>query len=299
MRSRARLVFTLLVLAGLVPAAQASVVVTLSNGKTVEGDIAAETAEKVVIKVNGLALTYYRDQIVDIKTQTTPKPRPALEIISGGQARPSGDYSVEILSSQQYVIPKTSQFFVGKITGLALQGSKIYYASDGVWGECSYRGGQVVFDGFLSGTPGYKIKAVGVVDGMAAIFDAQSNSIQYGRGIPLIKVSRDIGIPAGLAQWQGAIYLGDRSMNKIYKVMITGSSVQIVQEFPAPQGLCGLASDGRFLYACTQNMIYKYDSGFNIVKAYKSPVNISGIGVVQDKEFVASAVSGNILYILK
>jgi len=182
-------------------------------------------------------------------------------------------------------------------TGIGIDGKtgKVSLANDYGWCEIPYRNGQFNFkSSFIAPTKGYKLKAVASSPDGTYVFDTLSNSIMVGRGS--YKISNRINNPTGMAYYKGKVYLADKSTAMIYGLQITNNQAKTVQTFKAHRGICGLASDGNFLYSCDNNNIYKHDSNMNRVATYKLSVSIAGITMSGPREILAVAKNENKIY---
>jgi len=124
-------------------------------------------------------------------------------------------------------------------------------------------------------------------------FDVLSNSIMAERGN--YKVSIRIDNSTGMDH-KGKLYVADKSTDKIYELQLTDGRAKVLRIFKAHSAICGLASDGNFLYSCDSRNIYKYDSSMKITVVYKLKVSIAGITFSGPGEVLAVAKNKNEIY---
>ena len=141
------------------------------------------------------------------------------------------------------------------------------------------------------------MKAVASNPNGVYVFNVLANSIMSERRN--YKVSIKINNPAGMAYHKGKIYVADKSAGKIYKLRLIKGQAKVLQTFEAHNGICGLASDGNFLYSCDSNNIYKYDFDMNRTLIYKLDVSISGITLSGSGEILAIAKNKREIYRFK
>ncbi len=207
------------------------------------------------------------------------------------------DYLIaEVFSIPDYNTKVPHNFF----TDIGLDGKtgNISLVNDYAWCEIPYRNGEFDFKrSFIAPTKGYKLKAIASNPNGVYVFDVLANSIMADR--KNYKVPVKINNPTCMAYHKGEIYVADKSAGKIYKLRLIRGQAKILQTFKAHKSICGLASDGNFLYSCDSNNIYKYDFDMNRTLTYKLNVSISGITLSGSGEILAIAKNKRKIYRFK
>lgn len=270
-------------------------VITLRNGKVVEGDIVEDNDQFIKVSIHGMKLTYYKDQIRSIGAKSKSSLKSKSSNLS---SKASARYTVRSIRHKLYTIPKFGNNSNRNITGVSVNGSTLNFATRSSWGEASLGRADIKFDGFMAATGDFQIQAVGSDSiGRVAIYDANSRSIHGAKGTAPIKIPSSIKA-SGMTNHQQHYWLCDKSKAKIYKLGVNGTSAKIIAAYPAPGGVSGLASDGNNIYSCAGNTIYKHDSSMKVIEAYKSNVNISSLSCLNSNTFIAADSTSNKMYIL-
>lgn len=284
----------------------AEVVVHLKSGKRIKGELVVNSDEFIKVKVSGLELTYFKEDVRKVEKLPESNKDEDDEVRIGfsdlqdnyDEKLPQGNYPVKSIKVKRFMIPQYGGRQNRNLNGIAATANKIYFATDNSWGECSYYSGAVDFSSmFIAPTKGYKIKAVASTGAVAITYDSMSNSIMLGKS-DQYKLTTKIHQPSAMTWHEGNVYLADQKVNKIYKVLLRGTIAQIVNTYPAPDGINGLASDREAIYASSGKMIYKLDTKFDIVEAYKLNVYVNGLASGLNGELVACARGTNIIYLL-
>ncbi len=207
-------------------------------------------------------------------------------------------YEIQYLKAEVFKIPSyNSRVPSGSFIGIGIDGKtgNVCLANGYGWCEIPYGNGKFNFkSSFIAPTKGYKLKAVAGSPTGTYVFDTLSNSIMAERGN--YKVSIRIDSPTGMAYHKGKLYVADKSTNKIYELQLTGGRAKVLRIFKAHNSICGLASDGNFLYSCDSRNIYKYDSNMKVTFVYKLKVSIAGIAFSGPGEILAVARNKNEIY---
>jgi len=207
-------------------------------------------------------------------------------------------YEIQYLKAEVFKIPSyNSGVPSGSFSSIGIDGKtgNVCLANDCGWCEIPYRNGKFNFkSSFIAPTKGYKLKAVASSPSGTYVFDTLSNSIMAERGN--YKVSIRIDNPTGMAYHKGKLYVADKSTGKIYELQLTDGRAKVLRIFKAHSAICGLASDGNFLYSCDSRNIYKYDSNMKVTFVYKLKVSIAGIAFSGPGEILAVARNKNEIY---
>lgn len=215
---------------------------------------------------------------------------------SGVKADGPGYLVAEVFSIPDYNTKVPDNSF----TDIGIDGKtgNISLVNDYAWSEIPYKNGKLNFKrSFIAPTKGYKLKAIANNPNGVYVFDVLANSIMADR--KNYKVSVKINNPTGMAYHKGKIYVADKSTGKIYKLRLIKGRAEVMQTFKAHNSICGLASDGSFLYSCDSNNIYKYDFDMNKTLIYKLNVFISGITLSGPGEILAIAKNKRKIYRFK